>query len=309
MSQPKTRSLKHISIPEIYAKYPTIIEQSAFFFDLKWPDGFTCPYCGGKNCYFYPENDLCICKDCARKTSIKAGTIMQDSKLSFMVWILMVYLIADNMNGISALELSRKIGIGYTSARLNSRKIKYAMMKRNDQFLITEQVVEHDEVLIGAPSRNGKRGLGTDQLPVNMNVGLTNGNNPSHIRFDIAENLKCETGLQSLLACVEKGATLKIDGKRGAENLWKSMYKIDSKIQKDDHEHLHWLNTIVSNLKSFIQGTYHGISKKYMIFNLAEFEWRFNRRYYGKRILESGVRLLLHTSVMTDKNLVSFFQS
>jgi len=48
---------------------------------------------------------------------------------------------------------------------------------------------------------------------------------------------------------------------------------------KDDSEHLKWLHTIVSNAKAFINGTYHGLDKKHLDYYLAEFCYRFNRRF------------------------------
>lgn len=66
---------------------------------------------------------------------------MKVSKLSLFQWILMIYLICDSINGILALELSRKVGIGYTPARLNSRKIKYAMMMRNMNYNLMDNVL------------------------------------------------------------------------------------------------------------------------------------------------------------------------
>ncbi|NOR24201.1 MAG: hypothetical protein GQ542_07370 [Desulforhopalus sp.] len=40
-----------------------------------------------------------------------------------------------------------------------------------------------------------------------------------------------------------------------------------------------WLNTIIGNVKNSIRGTYHGVSKKHLSLYLAEFSFRFNRRF------------------------------
>lgn len=128
----------------------------------------------------------------------------------------MIYLICDSVNGISALELSHRVGIGYTSARLNSRKIKFAMMLRNIKYPMFEHEIEHDEILIGAPTRNGNRGLGTEKQIAYMNVGIENNVYPTFIRVLLAEDFKNEPIKKSLLkisTCDD--VTVKTDGKIG----------------------------------------------------------------------------------------------
>ncbi len=42
---------------------------------------------------------------------------------------------------------------------------------------------------------------------------------------------------------------------------------------------LHWVNTILGNVKRSLDGTYHAFRRKYAARYLAEFQYRFNRRY------------------------------
>lgn len=308
MSQPKAISRKHLSLICLFTMYSTPQSQIQFFFDLKWPNGFVCPHCGHTHCTYYSAKGIYECKCCHRQTTLKAGTIMQDSKLTLFQWILMIYLICDSVNGISALELSRRVGIGYTSARLNSRKIKFAMMLRNIKYPMFEHVIEHDEILIGAPTRNGKRGLGTEKQIAYMNVGIENNVYPTFIRVLLAEDFKNESIKKSLLkisTCDD--VTVKTDGKIGVKKALAPQF--DTDMNDHDYDHLKWVNIITSNLKSFIQGTYYGISKKYLIFALSEFEWRFNRRKMGKNMLKAGLRTDLACQCMTNDMLVEFFAS
>ena len=69
-----------------------------------------------------------------------------------------------------------------------------------------------------------------------------------------------------------------------------------------------WVNTIISSVKSFLQGTYHGIDKKYLSLTLAEFEWHFNRRYFGREKLPSIVRSVIQCPYMSHKKLVDYFR-
>jgi len=57
----------------------------------------------------------------------------------------------------------------------------------------------------------------------------------------------------------------------------------------------HWINTLLGNVKSAMQGTYHAIQSKHLPRYLAEFEYRFNRRFK----LDAIVTRLVHASVRT----------
>ena len=58
-----------------------------------------------------------------------------------------------------------------------------------------------------------------------------------------------------------------------------------------------WVNTVLGNLKTSLNGTYHSIKhKKYASRYLAEFTYRFNRRYD----LASMPARLLRAAVLTE---------
>jgi hypothetical protein len=51
-------------------------------------------------------------------------------------------------------------------------------------------------------------------------------------------------------------------------------------------EHLKWVNMLTSNLKRFLLSTYHGVFPKYRDAYLAEFAYRFNRRYWPEQAFD-----------------------
>ncbi len=57
----------------------------------------------------------------------------------------------------------------------------------------------------------------------------------------------------------------------------------------------YWVNTVLGNVKTAMQGTYHAIRPKHLPRYLAEFEYRFNRRFK----LDKLVRRLTHAAVQT----------
>lgn len=264
MPQAKAISRKHLSIINIFSMLSSKQSQ-------------TCLYCGNIHYTYYDTRELYECTRCHKQTTLKTRIVMQVSNLCLFRWIFMFYFICDSTNGVSALELSRRVGIGYTSARLNSYKIKYVML-RNDNYHFNDSVIEHDEILIDAPTRRGKRRMGLDKQKAFMNVGLENNIYPTCIESTLINDCRNKTIKKNLQKITDGGTavTIKTDGKVGLGKPLQLQIKSYSIV--NDHKYLYLINTITSNLKAFILGNYHGIAKCYLCFTITEFERRFNRK-------------------------------
>lgn len=62
-----------------------------------------------------------------------------------------------------------------------------------------------------------------------------------------------------------------------------------------EHPAFNWVNTLLGNVKNSLRGTYHALRVKHIPRYLAEFQYRFNRRFD----LESMVPRLAHIAVRT----------
>jgi hypothetical protein len=66
----------------------------------------------------------------------------------------------------------------------------------------------------------------------------------------------------------------------------------------------HWVNTVLSNLKSAIQGTYHGFDfDKYAQRYLGEFQYRFNRRFDMAAMVPQLISDCVQTSPLNETAL------
>ena len=206
---------------------------------------------------------------------------------------------ACTINGTSAAELHRKVGIGYTAAKLNARKIKVAMSQRNLIYLL-KGAVGMDEIFIGSPMKEAKRGLGTEKQQVVVLLSLKNGLLPNYLRLVPVVDATTITTSNVLLENVKIGSSLYGDGKTICPSL-RSHYKVTMEVNnyKENPDQHQWINTVISNLKSFLQGTYHGIEKKYLRLALAEFEWRFNRRSLGRHKMDAITRAVVGSRGIT----------
>ena len=84
----------------------------------RWPNGFECPDCGGKPycVVMRGARKLFQCNACRKQTSVRAGTIFAASKLPLRQWFCAMYHLTQSKQGISSLELSRRLGITQNAA-------------------------------------------------------------------------------------------------------------------------------------------------------------------------------------------------
>jgi len=98
---------------------------------VRWPDGFICPKCGTKKHSYIKTRYTYQCLNCHHQTSITSGTIFHSTNLPLAKWFWAIYLMASDKGGISALRLSKQIGVFWITAQRMLRKIRTAMKHRD----------------------------------------------------------------------------------------------------------------------------------------------------------------------------------
>ena len=272
--------VKRVNLIEFQAKYGTEEQCRQHLFEARWPEGFICPRCNHVRYYNVASRGLYHCKECNYQASITAGTIFDKTRTPLVKWFLAIYLTADDKRGISALSLKSKIGVAYHTAWTMLQKIRHAMGERDSHYFLGG-IVEMDESFFGAPSEGGKRGRGTDKTPVLVSVSLNDQQKPQFARMQVLETVDGAAVEDFLHDNVVKGSEVRTDGLSIYGGVSGEGYIHTPKTYnpKNQPEHLHWLHIIVSNVKAFIDGTYHGLDKKHLQRYLDEFCYRFNRRW------------------------------
>ena len=130
-------------------------------FQIKMAGGHVCKNCGGTKCKKVSNRNEYYCPDCGTQFSLIQGTVFEGTKLPLLTWFCAIFLMVRDKRGISALALSRELGINYKSARLIAINLKNAMTKREMEYML-DGLIKMDEFYIGKGS-NGKRGRGTDK--------------------------------------------------------------------------------------------------------------------------------------------------
>lgn len=119
---------------------------------------FTCPACGHAHGWWLPRRQLVECRDCHRQTSVTAGTVFHRVRSPLWKWFWAIYQVAQDKKGIAALELAKQISVSYSTAWLMLHKLRRAMRKRNERYVL-QGLVEVDETYVGGKAE-GTRGRG-----------------------------------------------------------------------------------------------------------------------------------------------------
>ena len=130
--EPKAKTL---STYEMMQKFPN--EQSAidYLAGILWKNGTVCPFCKGQNVRERKNRkNFWHCNPCNKDFTIRTNTIFHRSHIPLHKWMLAMYLIVTHRKGISALALSKELGITYRSAWHLEHRIRAACGHQVDKF-------------------------------------------------------------------------------------------------------------------------------------------------------------------------------
>ena len=282
------------SLAEFTDRYGSEEQCRAALFQARWPQGFECPECGRKRCCRLRCRNVFQCTRCRHQVSLTAGTVFANTKLPLRRWFLAMYLLTQSKNGLSAMALGRQLGVSYNTAW----SLKHKLMQ-----VIERPAGPHragGRCLPGGrnPRRQTRtRGGGQDAVaavqvteegrPVALRMSCVKGFRKQEIAAWAHRHLRRETVVYSDgLACF-RGVE-----EAGCEHRPRVTGGGPGSCEAPG---LGWVNTVLGNVKRALDGTYHAWGQKYAPRYLAEFSYRFNRRYQ----LADLVPRLAHVAVQT----------
>jgi transposase-like protein len=277
-----------------------------YLVEMRWLSQPKCPSgCDGKidkvsKCRSY----VFECRMCKRQTSPTSGTIFHKSHIPLLKWFWAIFLMATSKKGISMLYLQKQLGIkSYRTAWLMGHKIRHAMLSR-DALYTLNGTVQADEIFIGGKqSKQQHKMVGTNKTPFLIGVEESKYQKPRFVTFEELDTVYDQSILNAIEKNITKGSTIKSDGATAYTKAEKKGYKhsrsVYSKNPEVTGEHLKWVNILTSNLKRFLLSTYQGVPLKYHKIYLAEFAYRFNRRYWPHQAFDRLLFACIHTDPVT----------
>lgn len=271
------------SLLELERRFSTEGDCREYMFRLRWPEGFVCPRCQGRE-NWKTQRGLYLCRSCRRQVSVTAGAIFQDSRLPLPLWFRAMWYVTSQKNGASALALKRILGLGsYQTAWLWLHKLRRAMVRPGRDRL--KGTIEVDETYVGG-EKAGKRGRGAFGKALVVIAVEKEGRTIGRIRLSQVPDASGEILGLAVKQSVEAGSAVLTDGWTGYQGLSKQGFShtvVRSSVSVGE-DLLPNCHRVASLLKRWLLGTHQGaVSHQHLAYYLDEFTFRFNRRTSASR--------------------------
>ena len=291
-----------VSLLEWQKRYGTERACEKVLFNIRWPDGFICPRCSSTEASYINTRKVTQCSKCRYQVSIIAGTLFHSTNLPLVKWFWAIYLTASDKGGISALRLAKHIDVSWLTARNMLKKIRIAMADRDCGYRL-EQLIEFDDAYIGG-KRTGKRGRGAaGKKPILVAVE-TKEEKAGFMAVEAVDTISKESVREFLKNHLKAGQVVRTDAFPSLNSVGEMHVHEKKVVQVEEvSEWLPLVHVVIGNLKKFLNGTFHGVSLKYLQEYLDEFCYRFNRRFWESELpLRLLNACLSHLPAKTAKN-------
>lgn len=262
-------------------------------------EGVVCKKCGCKNHYWLQNKWQWQCKTCNFRTTLRSGTVMENSNLKVRLWYLAMLFMRYSKKGISAMELQRQLNHKrYDTIWSLMHRIRNAMGNR-DALYTLEGMIEFGEAYFEKATPEGiklKRGKGS-QKQQNVAVmaesteleDVETGKKSKHCRYfkmKVLDTHKSKEIVDAVKDNIENKSIVFSDKSTSYVDIcdYVEIHSMEKSTTKSTKSTLKWVHVAISNAKRTLLGIYHKINGKYLQLYLDEFCYKLNRRYYGENL-------------------------
>ena len=280
------RIAKTISVPQLYRMFPDDDACRAWLERVRWGSKPACPRCGSLDGIreappSKPKGNY-WCKSCRRFFSVTVGTCLHATKADLQHWIYAIYSVLTARKGVSAMQLSKELGVQYRTAWHMLHRVREAC-GRGD-FTLSE-TVEIDETFVGGKEANKHESMklhaGRGTVGKEAVVGIRE--RGGKVKATHAERTDAATLVPLVEKSVEKGATVYTDDAAAygalpsVVNQYAHATVAHSKgeyVRGDIHTN--GIESVWAVLKRSIHGTWHHVSPKHLEKYVNEASFRLN---------------------------------
>ena len=268
--------------------------------------GVVCKKCGNTTHYWKQDKWSFECKSCRFRTSLRSGTIMENSNLPFLTWYKAMFLMSATKKGFSAKEMQKQLGQKrYEPVWAMVHKLRTAMGNRDNKYTL-EGMIEMDEGYFTVESSEiekqlGKRGRGAagkqnvaimaESTPLE---DVETGEKSKHVRYFKAKvlNTHLSDEIDTVLEDSFNEKNIVFTDKSTSYvdiSDYVELHVTEKSNKETTQDTLKWVHIFISNAKRTLLGNYHKIKGKYLQLYLNEFVYKLNRRYFGEQLFDRVV--------------------
>ena len=257
--------------------------------EIKWAKGYCCKQCAHTKSIKGKKEWNRRCQQCEYDESVTAGTLFHKMKFSILKAFHICYRISVKKKGMSTEELSKEFDLQQKTCWLFKRKIQEAMQS-SGQFLLAGKV-DVDELAIGQYEAGEKgRSAGKKKLVILAVERVKNGVGRAYAQ--VIEDYSADSFKPFFKKHIDEKAKVRTDKWRGYLPL-KESYKLLKQEESAKGENFPELHAIIMNLKSWLRGIHHHVSKQHVQSYLDEFCFRFNRRNFMPSIFHKLIERMM----------------
>lgn len=253
----------------------------------RWPEGPVCPSCGqmetvsklgGKSMgpgWYH-------CSECREKFTVRVGTLYERSHIPLHKWLLATHLIVSSKKGMSAMQISRMLGITYKSAWFMCHRIRESMKPANPSPIGGEnKVVEADESYFGGKAKN----RAFRKAPPKKEAVVSLVERDGEVRSFHVANVTAKTLRPMIVKVVSRKTHLMTDESNVYPSIGREFaghssvnHSADEYARLGGFVHTNTVECFFSLAKRAVFGTHHSVSEAHLHRYLAEWDFKFNTR-------------------------------
>ena len=275
---------KGLSLIELFQMFPDDTTAERWFETQRWgSEGATsCPRCDSDR--VNPTEDgkpmAYWCGGCRRHFSVRIGTVMQRSKISYQKWAIGIYLWATSLKGVSSMKLHRDLGLTQKAAYFMAQRLREALSGLTG---IMAGPIEVDETFIGGLEGNKhaskKLHAGRGRVGKAIVVGAKD-RDTNNISATVVTDTNTKTLHSFIAERVAEDAIIYTDDYKGYQNLpfEHETVKHSAGEYVNGEANTNGIESFWSMFKRGYHGTYHHLSEKHLHRYVNEFATRHNMR-------------------------------
>ena len=305
---------KVMNILDFYKEYPNEKSCKEAFIRHREQEGIVCKKCNCKKHYWKKSKEQWQCSNCGFRTTIKSGTVMENSKLPYQYWFIAMHLLTTTKKSFSAQEIQRQLGHKrYEPIWAMLHKVRSIMGLRDNEYQLDNEIELDDgffETVSISKKKNEplKRGKGSQkQTTVLVMAESKEVDDPTmskkyqcNKKLGFVKMKVIQGGFKSSLFdtkvkdTVVEQTKIVSDGSKSYTGLKENYEHKGEKLSKDEvNKVLPWVHTTISNAKRMLLDVHHRIDDDFLENYLNAFVYKLNRRYFDdlfERLLSISVK-------------------
>lgn len=268
-----------ISIVQLLKMFPDQDACFAWLERVRWNGEPVCAHCGGVEKISPPKSKphAYWCGQCRKYFTVTTGTIMHSTKTPLQNWIVAIYSVMTARKGVSAMQLSKELGVQYRTAWYMLHRVREACA--GGEFRL-DNIVEMDEVYIG-----GKEAAKHESKKLHAGRGMVGKTAVMGARErggkTVAKpipNADGRTATEFATATVKVGATVYTDDSKIYNRIPFAHDSVNHSAKEyvRGPVHTNSIEAVWAVLKRSIHGTWHHVSPKHLPRYVNEATMRLN---------------------------------